>query len=194
MDDLWIGLLIGFATGVPVGVVWEDAYCLIKKAVAERARPKADRPETTNREANPMPWRQPLHRQRLMMFWIVIIFSATQVVIGGFVLWNTTRVANVQENLRDFVGCQARYNQQFAEAYLPVTRANRKTQVALHDFLVSAEPVIGENPTPDDVAEFRTRLHEYLELFDQLEAARDANPFPEPPSDYCEPEKLPGGQ
>jgi hypothetical protein len=167
-DGMVAGLLTGFVVGLLVGIVWRDAYCVIRNALIERRQRRKEGPK--------------MHRKvlgKIELWMVVLAFAAVQTITGiGMIVQYRSMTA--------FIQCQADYNESSAASRSPRLRAEDKENDALFKFIQTIPPLLdnrqGEitKESLKERADFASTLLAALTAHQNREKIMSENPYENP--------------
>lgn len=111
---------------------------------------------------------------------ILLLFVSTVMVVVGITVWQQNVAIKRQQE------CMADYAAASAEAQKVRTDANERKDGAVDEVLLSVVPLMSPDRSEANRERFRLALLDYQRTKAQLDAAREANPYPPFPASFCE--------
>lgn len=180
-SDFWTGLLVGCAIGLMVGLLWQEAYTLLRDARRERKKMKNE-----DGRLSFMTWFSEWWKRttsKWTTFGIVLTFIAVmQISLGVFqvIAYGIST---------SFTNCQAEYNQKSAEARKPRQDAAKKENDTFYAWLETLAPLIfstpNTEPDPHQIEDFTRTYKAAIRAHRDNLKAQEENPYPPEPEETC---------
>lgn len=189
LNDFWAGAVLGVTVGLMAGILWEEAYEMIRDAYNERRGMSGNGERGSRRStdgvrgwARVRGWVRRKTENVTALGVVLILIAVVQIATGLFSVITYTRMG-------DFISCQANYNQQSAQARKPRIVAGDAETDALYDWLETLPSLLavkpGDKPDPAQVQQFNDTLEAALKTHRTNVRAKKENPYPPDPDNTC---------
>lgn len=172
--SLFEGIGIGLVFGIVIGTTWEHAFEMVTDAIEERRM-------IEHRETSRLERFRVLatgNRMAILLGFTCIVM----VCVGAFQVYSYS-------HMRNFMQCQATYNQQSSEARQARLKASNRENNSFYAWLQTLPPLLdrrsGSQPDPDQVKDFRDTLDGAIRTHILNIQSQKDNPYPPDPADTC---------